>query len=145
MEDDERANLVMQAIGQIIVNDGDGAADTLTTLGENSDGYQMFGVCCALAEAARHLLPKIFGPLPEDTFWVLESLVPGGLTDDPAKAFSVRFIVSWANGDRETAQALFHAAISGSTEEYVDSVSALLIDVGGFARLALDLKDEQPS
>jgi hypothetical protein len=145
VDDDTRVSLIMRAIGQIIEQDGPAAADTLTEIGENSDGYQMFGVCCAMAEAAKHLLPKIFGPQPEDTFWVLESLVPGGLTDDPAKAFSVRFIVAWANGDRATAKALFDAAICASTEEYVDSVSALLIDVGGFARLALEIKDEQSS
>ncbi|UZK54056.1 hypothetical protein NEH16_07745 [Streptomyces drozdowiczii] len=56
---------------------------------------------------------------------------------DPPKAFAVRFLTAYANGDHDTCLALFEAALHASDEQYVSSVCALLADVAGIYRLAL--------
>jgi hypothetical protein len=105
----------------------------------------MYGVCCAIAEAGAFMLRKIYGDqaptTPDDGMWVLQPLVPDAVDRDPAKAFSMRFLIAYANGDRDTTLALFDAALASGGDQYVDSVSSLLADVAGITRLAL----EQPT
>ena len=93
------------------------------------------------------MLRKLYGDqapkTPADGMFVLQ-VDPGAVGKDPAKAFSVRFLAAWANGDQDTCNALFTAATRASDEEYVDSVCALFADVVGITRLALNEQDGGP-
>lgn len=139
---EDASKLIFEALAHGVAGDGDTAIDKLNTVCEDADGPRMFGVCCALAEAGAHMLRRIYGDkapkTPEDGMWVMQELQPGAMGDDPAKAFSMRFLIAWANDDRDTANALFTAATHASNEEYIDSVCALFADVIGITRLALD-------
>ena len=88
------------------------------------------------------MLRRIYGDkapkTPDDGMFILQELEPGAVGKDPAKAFSIRFLTAWANGDTDSTDALFTAATHASNEQYVDSVCALFADVIGITRLALD-------
>jgi len=138
----ETANLVMEALAHAVSGDSHGAATTLQTIGQNSDGNAMYGVCCALAAAGEHAMRRLYGdqaPQPgSGDLWVMEKITPGAMENDPAKAFALRFLISYANRDTATCLALYSAAWNASDDEYVASVAALLNDVAGITRLALD-------
>ena len=141
MNDRQLSELVMKALGSAIAKDGDGAVTAVLTMGENSTDNQMYGVCCAFAEAGVHVLKKLYGERAADItqgdMWVLGELKPGAFADDPHKAFSLRFLTSYANNDRDNTLALYQAALDSGGESYVQSVCALLATVSGLARLAL--------
>jgi hypothetical protein len=103
----------------------------------------MFGVCCALAEAARQQLVKIHSPEPK-AFWAALPPTPHGACY-PAHLFSVRFLTAFANGDVDTCRALYGTALEASQDEYRLSIDALLMDVGRLARHALDLQADASS
>jgi hypothetical protein len=136
------SHLIFEALAHGVAGDTEGAFTKLNTVCEQADRPRMYGVCCALAEAGAHMLRKVYGDqapkTPEDGMFVFQELQPGTLADDPAKAFSMRFLTAWANRDTDTTDALFTAATRASGEEYVDSVCALFADVVGITRLALD-------
>jgi hypothetical protein len=138
------SQLVMDTLAYAVAGDADRAATALQDLGVQSNGNQMYGVCCALAEAGTIALRRIYGDqAPNPTFgdmWVMQQLVPGALEEDPPKAFSMRFLVAYANGHRDIALALYDAAYQASNDEYVDSVAALLATVAGITRLAIKEK-----
>ncbi|NUR04361.1 MAG: hypothetical protein HOY79_50010 [Streptomyces sp.] len=142
MDHTETINLIEDALASAVAGDAERAADRLCALGENSDDNRMYGVCGAIANAGKYALGLIYGdqmaqPERGDMF-VLEELKPGTFADDPAKAFAARFLVAWCNDDRDTTVALFNAALR--SEQYVESVSALLANVAGIVRLGLDEK-----
>jgi hypothetical protein len=141
MDTDEASTLVFEALAYAVAGDAEHAAHNLTTLGENSDDNRMYGVCCAIASAGKHMLQKIYGDQaarPErGDMWAMEQLEPGALDRDPPKAFAARFLIAYCNDDEATTLALFQAALHSGGDQYVDSVCALLADVAGIARLAL--------
>jgi len=136
------AELIFEALAHGVAGDADTAIGKLNTVCEGADGPRIYGVCCALAEAGAHMLRRIYGDkapkTPEDGMFVLQELQPGAMNDDPAKAFAVRFLIAWTNGDRDTTNALFTAATRASNEQYIDSVCALFVDVIGITRLAVE-------
>ena len=144
MNEEETSQAVLDMLGLAVAGDTTGAATALQTLGVNSDTNLMYGVCCGLAEAGRLVLHQLYGnkaPRPgTNDMFVLQELVPGATDHDPPKAFALRFLTAWANSDRATTLALYNTALQASDEEYVSSVAALLADVAGLCRLALDQK-----
>lgn len=142
MSTEDASKLIFEALAHGVAGDGDTAINKLNSVCENADGPRMYGVCCALAEAGSHMLRKVYGDqapkTSEDGMFVFQELQPGALADDPPKAFSMRFLTAWANGDTDTTNALFTAATRASNEQYIDSVCALFADVIGITRLALD-------
>ncbi|MFE7360693.1 MULTISPECIES: hypothetical protein [Streptomyces] len=141
MDQKETGDLVFEALAQAVAGNTSEAATALMTLGQASDNNRMYGVCCAIASAGAHALGLVYGdraPKPGTSdMYVLQELVPGATDADPPKAFAVRFLTAYANGDTGTCMALYNAALRSSDEEFVDSVCALLADVAGIYRLAL--------
>lgn len=140
MNHTEAVSLIEDALASAVAGDTERAADRLVTLGESSDNNFMYGACGALAEAGKYGLSLIYGdqmarPERGDMF-ILEEIKPGAFAEDPPKAFAARFLIAWCNGDRDTTLALFDAALR--SDQYVESVSALLADVAGILRLGLD-------
>lgn len=139
MDKEKAASLIFEALAYAVAGEADKAATNLITLGQNCDDNEMYGTCCAIAEAGAFMLRKLYGDAapktPEQGMWVLQPLVPNAVDQDPAKAFSLRFLIATANGDRPTTLALFNAALGSGGDQYVDSVSALLADVAGITRL----------
>lgn len=142
MDTREASTLVFDAISYAVTGDAERAADTITTLGSQSDANLMYGACCAIAEAGKLMLQQIYGeqaPRPEHgDMWVFEQTKPGALDDDPPKAFAMRFLIAYCNGDSDTTLALWAASLKASDEEHVASVCALLVDVAGITRLAIE-------
>ncbi len=142
MSSEDASKLIFEAIAHGVAGESDAAINKLNTICEDADSLLMYGVCCALAETGTHMIRKIYGDqapkTPEDGMWIMQELVPGAMGDDPAKAFSMRFLIAWANDDRDTTQALFSAATHASNEQYIDSVCALFADAIGITRLALE-------
>ena len=142
MTQEETAELVWQMLGQAVDGDTAGAATTLQTIGMNADDHRMYGVCCALASAGTQILHQVYGehaPRPGTSdMYVFQELEHGAVNRDPAKAFAIRFLTAYANGDTQTTLALFNAALAASDEQYVSSTAALLANVAGLARLALE-------
>ncbi|WP_282686296.1 MULTISPECIES: hypothetical protein [unclassified Streptomyces] len=142
MAHDPTADLVFEALAHAIDGNASEAATALMTIGQASDDNRMYGVCCAIASAGTHALSLVYGdraPKPGTSdMYVLQELKPGAIDGDPPKAFAVRFLTAYANGDTATCMALFNAALRSSDDEYVSSVCALLADVAGIYRLALD-------
>ncbi|MCX4601182.1 hypothetical protein OG402_11855 [Streptomyces anulatus] len=142
MNQSETGDLVFEAIAQAVAGNASEAATALMTIGQNADTNLMYGVCCAIASAGTHALELVYGDrAPKhgtSDMYVLQELEPGAIGADPPKAFAVRFLTAYANGDTDTCLALFEAALRSSDDEYVSSVCALLADVAGIYRLALD-------
>lgn len=149
MDHSQAAELITEALARAIANDTNGAATALETIGQQSDDNQMYGACCAISSAGVHFLKQIYGAraaaMAKNDMWVLEELEPGALAGNPPKAFAVRFLIAYANGDTSTCLALYNTALKASGEEYVASVCALLADVAGIARLALEEKNRPAS
>lgn len=142
MDQKQTGDRVFEALAQAVAGNASEAATALMTIGQTSDNNRMYGVCCAIASAGTHALGLVYGdraPKPGTTdMYVLQELEPGAIEADPPKAFAVRFLTAYANGDTDTCLALFDAALRSSDDEYVSSVCALLADVAGIYRLALD-------
>lgn len=131
------APLVWEALEHACTGNGRGAADALYRIGTSTDDHGVYGACCAFAEAGHQILCRIYGDqIPAEAQWGIAELEPGTLAADAPKTFAVRFLVAYANGQRDTCLALFNAAVNASGEDYVDSVSALLVTVGQLGQLA---------
>lgn len=140
MNPDEVAERIEHMLGAAIAGDGAEASAVLASLGTSLDGAGMYGVCCAVAEAGKRWLHTIYGdqaPQPGEGMWTLTEPQPGALAD-PAAVFGRRFLVAWANDDRDSAMALFSAAAQAAPEHYVDSVCALVIGVAELGRRVLE-------
>ncbi|MGW3657180.1 hypothetical protein ACWD6R_16465 [Streptomyces sp. NPDC005151] len=132
-----RAKLVMDAIRHAVDCDFQIASNLMGEIARNSNGQQMYGVCCGLADAARQTLVRLYGHLGPEMQWALAAPDPDDEPRHPAHTFSLRFITAFANGDMETCQALYLAASNASADDYTHSVIALLGDVARLARRAL--------
>lgn len=142
MSTEDASQLIFEALAHGVAGEHDTAINKLNTVCEGADQPRIYGVCCALAGAGTHMLRQIYGDqapkTPADGLFIFEELQPGAIDGDPAKAFSMRFLTAWANGDTDTTDALFTAATRASNEQYIDSVVALFVDVIGITRLALE-------
>lgn len=147
MPAEEAAQLVYDALAAAVDQDARRTLELVTQLGEDSDSVRMLGVCYSVAEAGHTALKKLFGdeaPNPvHGDMWVLKQLVPHALDDDPVKGFAARFLLAYCNGDRETACALYGAALTAGPETFVDGVCWLLADVGGLCRSATEPAEVQ--
>nr|WTB35223.1 hypothetical protein OG781_42340 [Streptomyces sp. NBC_00830] len=132
-----RAQLVMDAIRRAVDCDFQIASNLMGEILRNSEGRQMYGVCCGLADAARQTLVRLYGQQGPETLWALAAPDPDDEPLHPAHTFSLRFITAFANGDMETCKALYLAAADASADDYAHSVIALLGDVARLARRAL--------
>ncbi|MFF5655267.1 hypothetical protein [[Kitasatospora] papulosa] len=127
----ELADLVTTALVQAVDGHADSAAETMIEIGTRSNAQhsEVYGACCAFAEAARQSLVKIYGDRAPDLSkgqqWVMGQL-PGLGRADAADLFALRFIVAYSNDDKPTTWALWRAALGASDDEYVSSVGALL-------------------
>lgn len=137
MNTSRRAQLLMDAITCAIDCDFQTASNLMGEILRNSDGKQMYGVCCGLADAARHTLLRLHGHQGPEMQWALAPQGPDDAPLHPAHAFSLRFITAFANDDMETCKALYLAATNATADDYAHSVIALLGDVARLARRAL--------
>lgn len=144
MDNAHASELILHALACAVGKDTNGAATALDTLAKQSTDNQMYGVCCAIAAAGVHALKKIYGEraanLANGDMWALQELVPGSADADPPHAFAIRFLVAYANEDTATTLALYDVAAGASGEQYVDSVCALLSNVAGITRTAIDMQ-----
>lgn len=142
MNDERLAELVQTAFHFAYEADADGVGTCLDEIGTSGDPFDMYKACCGFAEIGRAALTKIYGNRASDLdrgdMFYIEELKPGFLSDDPPKAFAARFLIAYCNDDKDTTPALFRAALEAGGVQYVDSVCALVADVAGIARLALE-------
>jgi hypothetical protein len=139
MDSRTASQLIHDALAYAVAGDAEGAATRLEQLGTQSDNDQMYGVCCAIAEAGKQMIRRLFGDaMNEHSLVVLQEIEPGAGDRDPARAFAMRFLAAYANDDRDMTLALFDTALKAGGEQYVDSVCALLSEVAGLCRSALD-------
>jgi hypothetical protein len=142
MEHEKLLNLTMTAISRAMAGDSAGAASALIEIGQSDDPFDVFGACCAFAEVGKAALKKIYGDKAPDPsrgdMWAMQML--DAARSDPAEVFACRFIVAYANDDKEQAPALFRAALESSDDEYVTSVSQLLATAVSLSRTALEQK-----
>ncbi|MFD6375404.1 hypothetical protein [Streptomyces sp. KR2] len=136
MNTDQTAEAVFEMLAHAVAGNTEQVGRLLESIGTQSDGDRMYGVCCALAEAGKQALYKVFGEQPPEHMWALGERSPGALAADPAKGFAARFLIAYANDDRDTTLALFQAALHTDGDQYVDSVCALLAQVASLCRLA---------
>jgi len=137
MDTPRRAQLVRDVLQHAVNRDVDQAMQVMGEIAAASNGRQMYGVCCAFAEAARQTLVRLYGHPSPEGLWALAAPDPAEGPQHPAHAFSLRFITAYANGDLSTCKALYLAAANASPEDYSHSVTALLGDVARLARVAL--------
>lgn len=140
MDHDRLYELTMRAIGCALESDAEGATDAMLEIGQNGTWQNVYGACCAFAEVGKAALIKFYGDKAPDTdrgdSWGMTILDPAKA--DPAEVFASRFIVAYANDDKDTAFALFRAALDSSAEEYVSSVAQLLATAASLANSALE-------
>lgn len=143
MDHDRLFELTMTAISKAMDGDAAGAATALMEIGSSDDPFHVYGACCAFAEVGKAALIKIYGDNAPDPsrgdMWAMQMLDTSKA--DPAEVFACRFIVAYANDDKEQAPALFRAALESSNDEYVSSVSQLLATAVGLSRTALAGRD----
>lgn len=142
MEHEKLLDLTMTAIDRAMAGDSAGAATALVEIGQSDDPFDVFGACCAFAHVGKAALIKIYGDQAPDPsrgdMWAMQML--DATRSDPVEVFACRFIVAYANDDKEQAPALFRAALESSAEEYVTSVSQLLATVVQLSHTALKEK-----
>lgn len=103
-----------------------------------TDGREMYGVCCGLAEAARQALIRLYGHPSPQFLWALAAPDPADGPQHPARNFSLRFIAAYVSGDLPTCQALHQAAASAGPHGYEHFLKALIASVFHLTRVALD-------
>jgi hypothetical protein len=140
MEHDRLARLTMDALQFAILQDADRAAEAIDEIGLSGDPFDMYAACCGFAETAKRAMVKVLGDKPNlaaGDMWMVQELKPGGMDADPAKTFAVRFLIAYANDDKDMAPVLYRAALEAGPEQFADSVCALLGDAADLHRLSL--------
>ncbi|MFJ5259122.1 hypothetical protein ACIQAC_01425 [Streptomyces sp. NPDC088387] len=139
MDRDRLCELTMRAIGCALDSDSEGATNAMLEIGQAGTWHDVYGACCAFAEVGKAALVKFYGDQTPDVAhggsWAMQILDPAEA--DPAEVFATRFIVAYANDDRDNTIALFRAALESSDEEYVSSVAQLLATAASLANSAL--------
>ncbi|MGW5130386.1 hypothetical protein [Streptomyces sp. NPDC004135] len=140
MDHDQLYALTMKAIGCALQQDAEGATDAMVEIGQNGTWRDVYGSCCAYAEIGKAALIKFYGDKAPDPsrgdMWAMQMLP--GKTADPHEQFAIRFIVAYANNDRDGAFALFQAALESGDDAYVSSVAQLLATAASLANSALE-------
>ena len=139
MERDQLARLTMDALSFAVLQDAERAADALDEIGTSGEPFDMYSAFCGLAEVAKRAMVKVLGDKPNlaaGDMWMIEELKPGGLDADPAKTFAVRFLIAYANDDKDMAPALFRTALEAGPDQFSESVCALLGDAADLHRLS---------
>ncbi|MFD3455797.1 hypothetical protein ACFWVC_26915 [Streptomyces sp. NPDC058691] len=138
METTRRAQLVMDVLRHAAAADHDEAMRLMGEIAQASDGNQMYGVCCGLAEAGRQALVRMYGHPSREGLWALTAPDPADGLRHPAHTFALRFITAFINGDLPTCQALYMTAARASAEDYAHSVTAIVGYVARLAQIALE-------
>lgn len=137
--------LMEQAFAHTLVMDVDGACNALDAIGTSGDPGDVYAACCGFAEIAKQGMARI-APRPVDVaagdMWALQEARPGINEEDPYGAFAMRFIVAYANDDRDTCMALFKAALNMDGDHFTRCVCVLLIQA---AEMHRSLTTEAPS
>ncbi|MFI8360760.1 hypothetical protein ACIGD1_11430 [Streptomyces sp. NPDC085612] len=139
MNRDDHTRLTMNAMASAVAGDADRACDALDQLGDTGDPFHMYAACCAFAEVGTRAMRLVTGETPDlarGDMWALQELKPGGMDVSPAKTFAVRFLVAYANDDRDTVPALYRAALEAGPEAFTESVCELLLNAADLHRLA---------
>lgn len=121
--------LINQAIQDTAAGRWDEAGAGLSELGQISDAWAMYAACTAFARAGVHALRYLWGPefAPgSGRMLALQEPYPGAGDDDPAGAWAMRFLTAYANGDKDTATALYFTALEVGGEEFPTRVARLL-------------------
>lgn len=140
MDKDTLVRLALDALASAVEKDLERAADALDAIADSGDPFDMYTACCGFAETAKRALTKMFGtpdPAAGD-MWALVDLDPDAPDTAPAQLFSVRFLVAYANDDKDTVPALFRAALDAGPDQFTDSVCTLLRDASDIHRLSLE-------
>ena len=132
MSDDEVTELAHQALALGMDGRTEEAAHILTRLLGDGDVDSVFRLCCGFAEEGRKALVKTAGPhapiFENGEQWVFGENTPDAL-DDPATAFSVRFLVAYANGHEDTARAHYNALFLVGDDIRIKGVTRLFGDI----------------
>lgn len=138
MEHEQLTRLAQAAINCAMSGDGHGAATALMEIGHDEDPFTVYAACCGFAAVGKAALTTFYGDRAPDParggMWAMQILDP--TRSDPAQVFASRFIIAYANDDKEQAPALFRAALESSDAEYVSSVAQLLATAVGLSRTA---------
>jgi hypothetical protein len=137
MSDREASELALKALALAVGDRSAEAATILHRLLQDGDVQRVYGLCCGFAEGGRKaLLKRAGGRAPifaNGESWGIQELRPG--QDDPAAAFSVRFLVAHANGERDTARAHYVALLKAGDEcTRVRAVARLFSDIAALCR-----------
>lgn len=139
MDHDRLYELTMRAIGHAMEGDSEGATTAMLEIGQNGTWRDVYGSCCAYAEVGKAALIKFYGDkAPDPTrgdMWGMAILDP--TKADAAEVFATRFIIAYANDDKDGAFALFETALKAGPDDYVSSVAALLATAVSLAHSAL--------
>lgn len=140
MDITRRVDLVMDVLQHAVNRDFDQAMRLMAEIAGASNGQQMYGVCCTIAEVGRQILVRLYGHQGPETLWALAAPDPADGPRHPAHTFSLRFITAFINRDLATCQALYLTAARASAEDYSHSLTSL---VGDVTRLALHAMEER--
>lgn len=137
MDENTLTALMEQAFACTLMMDIDGACEALDTIGTTGDPRDVYRACCGFAEVGKRAMMRVI-PRPADPtdggMWALAEARPGANEDDPYGTFAMRFIVAYANDDRDTCMALFKAAMSVGGDHFTRCVSVLLIQAAQMCR-----------
>lgn len=139
METSRRGRLAMDVLQHAVNRNYARAMQVMDEIVTASTDRQMYGVCCAFAEAGRQILVRLYGHPSPEGLWALAAPDPDDkCAQHPAHLFSLRFITAFANRDMQTCRALYLAAANASADDYSHSLAALIGDVANLARVALE-------
>lgn len=139
MSDDEVTQLAHQALALGMDGCTEEAGDILTRLLDDGDVDSVFSLCRQFAEEGRKALVKVAGPnapiFENGEQWTFGQYAPGDL-EDPAAAFSVRFLVAYANGHEDTARAHYNALFLVGDDTRIKGVTRLFADITALCWMA---------
>lgn len=137
---EDRVTAVWDMLGAAVDGNAEEAARGLIRLGQESSTAEMYGVCCAMAEASAAVLRRMYPAMvwaPSSYLVGVVELEPGGLDADPVVTWAARFIAAQANHDSAQTNALFSAALANGADFYGRAACELLAYFGGLARSEL--------
>ncbi|UQA95720.1 hypothetical protein [Streptomyces halobius] len=132
------APLIEDVLRHLLDGDLGRAAVVLDDITCRGDAADVFGLCCAVADTGRAVLPVLYphgyGP----------GLVVDVPADDAHRLFAARFLTAYDHGDVPMASALYAVAHTAGDRARTESVCALLALVSSFYRRAALSSQEGP-